>query len=44
MFMGTEELVVNFAGKLSKVATLLRSLREKIDARVLFTKLLIFKN
>ena len=31
MFMGEEELVVDFDGKLSKVATQLRSLEEKID-------------
>ena len=31
MFMSEEELVVDFDGKLSKVATQLRSLEEKID-------------
>ena len=35
MFMGEEESVVDFAGKLPKVATQLRSLREKIDDGVL---------
>ena len=40
MFTGEEELVVNFNGNLSKVATELRSLEEKINSEVLFTKLL----
>ena len=40
MFMGEEESVVDFAGKLSKVTTQLRSLREKIDDGVLVSKLL----
>ena len=40
MFMGEEESVANFAGKLSKVATQLRSLVEKIDDGVLVAKLL----
>ena len=40
MFMGEEESVADFAGKLSKVATQLRSLGEKIDDGVLVAKLL----
>ena len=40
MFMGEEESVSDFAGKLSKVATQLRSLMEKIDDGVLVAKLL----
>ena len=40
MFMGEEESVANFAGKLSKVATQIRSLGEKIDDGVLAAKLL----
>ena len=40
MFMGEEESVANFAGKLSKVVTQLRSLGEKIDNGVLVAKLL----
>ena len=40
MFMGEEESVADFAGKLSKVATQLRSLGEKIDDGVLAAKLL----
>ena len=40
VFMGEEELVADFAGKLSKVATQLRSLGEKIDDGVLVAKLL----
>ena len=40
MFMGEEESVADFAGKLSKVATQLRSLGGKIDDGVLAAKLL----
>ena len=40
MFMGEEESVADFAGKLSMVATQLRSLGEKIDDGVLVSKLL----
>ena len=40
IFMGEEESVADFAGKLSKVATQLRSLGEKIDDGVLVAKLL----
>ena len=40
MFMGEEESVADFPGKLSKVATQLRSLGEKIDDGVLVAKLL----
>ena len=40
MFMGEEELVVDFVRKLSKVATQLRSLEGKIDDGVLVSKLL----
>ena len=40
MFMGEEESVANFVGKLSKVATQLRSLGEKIEDGVLVAKLL----
>ena len=40
MFLGEEELVSDYAGKLSKVTTELRSLGEKIDDGVLVAKLL----
>ena len=40
MFIGEEESVADFAGNLSKVATQLRSLGEKIDDGVLVAKLL----
>ena len=40
MFMGEEESVADFAGKLSKVATQPRRLGEKIDDGVLVAKLL----
>ena len=40
MFMGEEESVVDFVGKLSKVATQLKSLGEKINDGVLVAKLL----
>ena len=40
MLMGEEESVVDFVGNLSKVATHIRSLEEKIDDGVLVAKLL----
>ena len=40
MFVGEEEYVVDFVGKISQVATQLRSLGEKIDDGVLVAKLL----